>query len=165
MSRLEAVTRKIMEGTEFDRWLAAASFRQKTLVFTNGCFDILHRGHVQYLAEAASLGDYLIIGLNTDASVKRLKGPNRPYLDQETRAMILASMGFVSAVVLFDEETPYRLIQTVKPHFLVKGGDYKVEDIVGYDIVTSKGGQVVTIPLVSGFSSTNIIQKIASHNG
>jgi D-glycero-beta-D-manno-heptose 1-phosphate adenylyltransferase len=165
MSRLEPVTRKIMEGTVFERWLAVASFGQKTLVFTNGCFDILHRGHVQYLAEAASLGDYLIIGLNTDDSVKRLKGPNRPYLDQETRAMILASMGFVSAVVLFDEETPYRLIQTVKPHFLVKGGDYKAEDIVGYDIVTSKGGQVVTIPLVSGFSSTNIIQKIAANNG
>lgn len=165
MSKLEAVRKKIMEASALERWLSIARFQSKKLVFTNGCFDILHRGHVQYLAEAASLGDYLIIGLNTDASVKQLKGPSRPYLDEETRAMILASMGFVSAVVLFNEETPYKLIKAVKPHFLVKGGDYKEEDIVGYDIVTSNGGRVVTIPLVTGFSSTNIIQKIASKNG
>lgn len=165
MSKLEAVRKKIMDMPALDKWLAIARFQEKKLVFTNGCFDILHRGHVQYLAEAASLGDYLIIGLNTDASVKQLKGPSRPYLDQETRAMILASMGFVSAVILFDEETPYQLIRTVKPHILVKGGDYKAEDIVGYDIVTSNGGKVVTIPLVTGFSSTNIIQKIAAKNG
>jgi rfaE bifunctional protein nucleotidyltransferase chain/domain len=163
MPRFEAVKRKILTRVTLDRWLVIAAFRKKSIVFTNGCFDVLHSGHVQYLAKAADLGDYLVIGLNTDISVRKIKGPKRPYLDEQTRALVLASLGFVSAVVLFDEETPYELIQRIQPQFLVKGGDYKPEDIVGYDIVKARGGQVLTLPLVNGVSSTAIINKIADN--
>lgn len=150
-----------MSGQMLDRWLAVKRFKRRQLVFTNGCFDILHRGHVEYLAQAATKGDVLIIGLNTDASVRKLKGPSRPLLDEQSRAFTLAALGFVDAVVLFDEETPYELIKKIKPQVLVKGGDYQVEDIVGYDIVKAGGGQVITIPLTEGFSTTGIIQKMA----
>ena len=164
MQKLDAVTRKIMSGETLDRWLAFTGFKKKSIVFTNGCFDILHRGHIEYLSKAADLGDVLVIGLNTDNSVKKLKGPSRPYLDEYTRALTLASLGFVSAVVLFDEETPYELIRRIQPLCLVKGGDYKVEEIVGYDIVKARGGQVITIPLTEGYSSTTIIDKIAGRS-
>ena len=127
------------------------------VVFTNGCFDILHRGHVEYLSKAADMGDVLVVGLNTDASVKRLKGEGRPVNNQEARALVLASLSFVDAVVLFDEDTPYKLIKAVCPDVLVKGADYKPEEIVGYDIVTSYGGKVETVPLVEGYSTTNIL--------
>ncbi len=160
MYRLDAINRKLIGGQALDSWLAVTSFRRKTIVFTNGCFDILHSGHIQYLAKAAGMGDYLVIGLNTDDSVRRLKGPSRPYQNQDSRALTLAALGFVSGVILFDEDTPYELIRKIKPHILVKGGDYKPEDIVGYDIVKARGGQVLTIPLVEGYSSTNVIRKI-----
>lgn len=161
MYRLDAIKRKIIrEGLDLNRWLAVNSFRRKSIVFTNGVFDILHRGHIEYLAKAAALGDLLVIGLNTDESVKRIKGPSRPFVDQFSRAFNLASITFVSAVIFFEEDTPYNLIKTIQPNFLVKGGDYKPEDIVGYDIVSAKGGQVVTMPLVEGYSSTRIINKI-----
>lgn len=130
------------------------------IVFTNGCFDLLHRGHTDYLAKAADCGTRLIIGVNTDASVSRLKGPSRPIQDEQSRMQILASLACVDAVILFDEETPYELIKTVQPDVLVKGGDYKPEDIVGYDIVTAKGGIVTTIDFVPGFSTSAIEQKI-----
>lgn len=130
------------------------------VVFTNGCFDILHLGHVEYLAKAADMGDVLVVGLNTDASVKRLKGEERPINNQDARALVLASLSFVDAVVLFDEDTPYELIKTIRPDVLVKGADYKPEEIVGYDIVTSYGGTVATIPLVEGYSTTRLIQPI-----
>ncbi len=161
MQRLDAINRKVLSGQMLDRWLAVKRFKRRQLVFTNGCFDILHRGHVEYLAQAATKGDVLIIGLNTDASVRKLKGPARPLLDEQSRALTLAALGFVDAVVLFDEETPYELIKRIKPQVLVKGGDYQVEDIVGYDIVKAGGGQVITIPLTEGFSTTGIIQKMA----
>jgi D-glycero-beta-D-manno-heptose 1-phosphate adenylyltransferase len=161
MPRLDAVTRKILSGDAVDRWLAVMAFKKKSLVFTNGCFDVLHSGHIQYLAQASAMGDCLVIGLNSDASVKKIKGPSRPYIDEKARALILAALGFVCAVVLFDEETPYNLIKKIQPHLLVKGGDYKVEDIVGYDIVKAKGGQVLTLPFVEGYSSTDIINKLA----
>lgn len=161
MQRLDAINRKVLSGQMLDRWLAVKRFKRRQLVFTNGCFDILHRGHVEYLAQAATKGDVLIIGLNTDASVRKLKGPSRPLLDEQSRAFTLAALGFVDAVVLFDEETPYELIKKIKPQVLVKGGDYQVEDIVGYDIVKAGGGQVITIPLTEGFSTTGIIQKMA----
>ncbi len=132
----------------------------KTLVFTNGCFDILHRGHVEYLSKASDMGDVLVVGLNTDASVKRLKGESRPINDEQARALILASLGFVDAVVLFDEDTPYELIKAIRPDVLVKGADYKPEEIVGYDIVTSYGGKVETVPLVEGYSTTSIISNL-----
>jgi rfaE bifunctional protein nucleotidyltransferase chain/domain len=132
----------------------------KKIVFTNGCFDLLHKGHVDYLAKAADLGDVLVLGLNTDASVTKLKGPNRPIQDQDSRLQIMASLGFVDAVVLFDEPTPYNLISLIKPDVLVKGSDYEPEKIVGYDVVMSKGGAVKTIDYLEGYSTTNIEKKI-----
>lgn len=130
------------------------------IVFSNGCFDILHQGHITYLAKAAELGTHLIIGLNSDNSVRRLKGDNRPINPAHSRALLLAALGFVDMVLFFEEDTPYNLIKLVAPNILVKGADYKPEDIVGYDIVTDKGGKVVTIALEEGFSTTNIITAL-----
>jgi D-glycero-beta-D-manno-heptose 1-phosphate adenylyltransferase len=161
MDYLNNIQSKILlDRSEVENILAVWRFKDQKVVFTNGCFDIIHRGHVEYLAQAASLGDQLIIGLNTDASVKRLKGASRPMQDENTRALVLAAFSFVSKVVLFDEDTPYELIKLVKPTILVKGGDYKPEDIVGYDVVTSNGGAVITIDLVEGHSTTSIINKM-----
>jgi D-glycero-beta-D-manno-heptose 1-phosphate adenylyltransferase len=163
MDHLSLIQSKIlMDRTELDFSLAIWRFKGQKLVFTNGCFDIIHRGHVEYLAKAASLGDQLIIGLNTDASVKKLKGSTRPVQDEVTRALVLASLSFVAKVVLFEEDTPFDLIKLVQPDILVKGGDYKPEEIVGYDIVKSKGGEIVTIDLVEGHSTTSIINKMTS---
>ena len=130
------------------------------IVFTNGCFDLIHPGHLTYLEEARALGDRLVIGLNSDASVQRLKGPDRPVMDEQARARLLAALQFVDAVVMFEEDTPLELIRAVQPDVLVKGGDYRLEDIVGYDVVKGKGGQVLTIPFVEGYSSSAIIERI-----
>jgi rfaE bifunctional protein nucleotidyltransferase chain/domain len=132
----------------------------KQIVFTNGCFDILHAGHVTYLEKAKRLGDILIIGLNSDKSVKRLKGESRPVNSEHDRAIVLSALKAVDFVVYFEEDTPLELIKIVKPDFLVKGGDYKIADIVGADIVQDKGGEVVVIPFVEGKSTTNIINKM-----
>ncbi len=137
-------------------------FKGKRLVFTNGCFDILHLGHIDYLAQAAGFGDVLIVGLNTDSSVRNIKGPKRPVNDQHARAALLASLFFVDAVVLFDHDTPYELIKEVQPDCLIKGSDYKEEDIIGNDIVRSKNGRVIAIDLLKGYSTTNIIKKLTS---
>jgi rfaE bifunctional protein, domain II len=162
MDHLSFIQSKILlDRSELSTMLAIWNFKDQKIVFTNGCFDIIHRGHVEYLAQAASLGDQLIIGLNTDASVKRLKGASRPVQDENTRALVLASFSFVSKVVLFDEDTPYELINQIHPNILVKGGDYRPEEIVGYDVVTSHGGEVVTIDLVEGHSTSSIIKKIS----
>ena len=150
----------LLDRTDLEFALAIWKFKDQKVVFTNGCFDIIHRGHVEYLAKAASLGDHLVIGVNTDASVKRIKGLSRPVQDENTRALVLAAFSFVSKVVLFDEDTPYELIKLIQPDILVKGGDYKAEDIVGYDIVTGKKGEVVTIDLVEGHSTTSIINRM-----
>lgn len=138
------------------------SWRQtgKKIVFTNGCFDILHAGHVDYLVRASKLGDVLVVGLNTDASVSAIKGPDRPINDEQARAMLLAALFCTDAIILFREETPYELIKNIKPDILVKGSDYKAEEIVGYDILQQTGGKVVTIDLLPGYSTTNLIQKI-----
>jgi rfaE bifunctional protein nucleotidyltransferase chain/domain len=160
MDKLLSVRRKIINYEELDRILAFWHFRGLKLVFTNGCFDILHLGHVEYLSRAASFGDILIIGLNSDKSIKSIKGPGRPVQDENTRATILASLQFVSNVILFDEDTPYELIKKVQPDILVKGADYKPENIVGYDIVKAKGGEIITIDLVEGHSTTGIINKL-----
>ena len=133
--------------------------KEKKLVFTNGCFDILHRGHVYYLSRARELGDLLIVGLNSDASVAKLKGPGRPVNNQEARSEVLGALAFVDYIIVFDQETPLDLISALEPDLLVKGGDYKVEEIVGYREVTSRGGRVVTIPLLEGYSSSSIIQR------
>jgi rfaE bifunctional protein nucleotidyltransferase chain/domain len=132
----------------------------KKLVFTNGCFDILHLGHVDYLEKAKNLGDKLIVGLNTDQSVSRIKGPTRPIVDQNSRARVMASLQFVDMVILFDEETPFELISNLLPDILVKGNDYLAENIVGANVVLSNGGEVKTIDLVNGYSTTNIVNKI-----
>jgi rfaE bifunctional protein nucleotidyltransferase chain/domain len=160
MTKKEAIQRKILKQPELDRQLAFWRFKGLKVVFTNGCFDIIHLGHIDYLAEAAALGNILLIGLNTDNSTRRLKGPTRPINDEHSRAMILASFSFVDAVVLFDEETPYNLIKTVQPDILVKGADYKPEDIVGYDIVMAKGGKVETLEYLKGYSTSLIEKKI-----
>ncbi len=135
-------------------------FKKKKIVFTNGCFDILHRGHVEYLAKAAELGDKLIIGLNTDSSVRRLKGENRPVNNEEARAILLSSLIFTDKIILFEEDTPLQLINLIQPDVLVKGSDYQPEEIAGYDIVKTKGGEVITIELTKGFSTTSILKKI-----
>ena len=148
-----------------DLTAAASLVRQwkengKRIVFTNGCFDILHLGHVDYLEKAKSLGDVLVVGLNTDSSVSRFKGPQRPLQDEVSRARIMASLMNVDLVVLFDEDTPLRLISVLLPHILVKGSDYLAENIVGADVVENAGGVVKTIDFVPGYSTTKIVEKI-----
>ena len=160
MKHLEKIYDKILNTESLEERLNLWRKEGKTIVFSNGCFDILHRGHVEYLSKAADLGDILVIGLNTDASVKRLKGPSRPVNDEKARAVVLAALEFVDAIMFFDEDTPYNLIKFVQPDVLVKGKDYKAEDIVGYDIVVGKGGRVETIELVDGFSTTKTIEKM-----
>lgn len=136
------------------------SFRKKnTLVFTNGCFDILHRGHIYYLSRARAMGDLLVVGLNSDASVSKLKGPNRPVNQEQARAEVLGALAFVDHIILFPEDTPLKLISTLRPDILVKGGDYRKEKIVGYREVISWGGQVETIALLEGYSTTSILDK------
>ncbi len=134
--------------------------KENRIVFTNGCFDILHLGHIDYLEKTRGLGDKLIVGLNTDASVGRLKGADRPIKDERTRAHLLAALEFVDAVVLFDTDTPLELIQAVLPDVLVKGGDYQIRQIVGYEEVVANGGEVMTLPFIEGHSSSGLIDKI-----
>ena len=140
----------------------ALKLHQRKIVFTNGCFDVLHFGHVHYLLQAKELGDILVIGLNSDDSVRRLKGPTRPVNGEKERAFVLAALACVDYVVLFGEDTPKELIETVRPDVLVKGGDYDITTIVGADFVQRNGGTVTTIPFVEGFSSTRIIEQLNS---
>lgn len=138
------------------------------VVFSNGCFDLIHRGHVDYLSRARDLGDLLVVGLNSDASVRRLKGPSRPIAHEESRALVLAAMEFVDYVVLFDDDTPLRLIEALLPDVLVKGADYQRADVVGADVVEAHGGEVVLLSLVAGESTTilaNRIQASATPSG
>ena len=130
------------------------------IVFTNGCFDLLHYGHIHYLAEARALGDMLVIGLNSDASVRRLKGAHRPHKDEKTRQFILAALACVDAVTLFEEDTPYELIRLLQPDILVKGGDWQAKDIIGSDIVLDRGGEVRSLSFIEGNSTTSIEEKI-----
>ncbi len=164
MAHHKTILDKIFTSTQtlqqqVQQWQTAG----QKVVFTNGCFDILHRGHVDYLAKAADCGDKLIIGVNTDASVSALKGPSRPIQDEQSRLQILASLQCVDAVILFNDATPYNLIKTLQPDVLVKGSDYKPENIVGFDIVTAKGGQVKTIDFIDGFSTSAIELKIKNN--
>ena len=150
----------ILEEKNLEAWLQDFRQTMDNLVFTNGCFDILHAGHVDYLQKARQLGDALLVGLNNDESVRKLKGDSRPIVDEKARAMVLAALEAVDAVVHFKEETPGRLIDQVQPDVLVKGGDYLAEEIVGYQTVTTKGGTVKVLPFLEGHSTTNIIKKI-----
>lgn len=147
--------RKAISAT-INKW----SKEGQRLVFTNGCFDIMHKGHIDYLYEASKLADKMVIGLNTDASVRLLKGHGRPVNNNEARALMIAALGFVDMVVFFEEETPKQLIDAVQPDVLTKGSDYEAKNIVGYDTVMAKGGQVITIDLTDGFSTTGLIEKI-----
>ncbi|HPI93882.1 MAG TPA: D-glycero-beta-D-manno-heptose 1-phosphate adenylyltransferase [Deltaproteobacteria bacterium] len=140
--------------------LASGRPRGMKVVFTNGCFDILHAGHVSYLSKARALGDCLVVGLNSDASVGRLKGPQRPVNPERARAAVLGALVCVDHVVLFEEDTPLKIIECIRPDILVKGGDWAVDDIVGADVVRASGGQVMTIPFEDGFSTTGIIERI-----
>ena len=138
----------------------ALNIHRQRIVFTNGCFDVLHFGHVHYLQQAKQLGDVLVIGLNSDDSVRRLKGESRPINGEKERAYVLAALSFVDYVVVFEEDTPKELIEVVKPDVLVKGGDYDLSNIVGAEFVKANGGTVTTIPFVEGFSSTRIIEQL-----
>ena len=155
---------KIMMKEEVSGLMDVWKYMGLKTVFTNGCFDIIHYGHIDYLARAASLGGKLVIGLNTDASVSKLKGPNRPVQDEKSRALILAALQFVDAVILFDEETPKELISFLIPDILVKGSDYSIDQIVGADVVLNNGGRVETMDFVAGYSTSKIIEKIKTTN-
>ncbi len=160
MLSYEDIIRKLITPEEAGM-LFSPEFREKNrIVFTNGCFDVLHRGHVYYLAKAREMGDVLVLGLNSDSSVSRLKGEGRPVNNQNARAEVLGALGMVDYIILFEEDTPLELINTVEPDLLVKGGDYNIQDIVGYREVISRGGRVLTIPILEGYSSTSIIRRI-----
>lgn len=169
LQTLDIIQSKIFTPAQAVKAVTIQRFKNEKIVFTNGCFDIIHRGHIHYLAKAADLGNYLVVGVNSDASVKRLgKSASRPLQDEQTRAQILASLYFVNAVVIFDEDTPLELIQLIKPDVLVKGADYDTAEkdvkskkyIVGSDVVRTNGGTVETIPYVENFSTTGIEEKI-----
>lgn len=160
MTQIEQIERKIVCIKDLKELILKWRNANERIVFTNGCFDLLHLGHVDYLAKAKDLGERLIIGVNTDSSVKRLKGEHRPLQDENSRLHILAALQSVDAVVLFDEDTPYELIKEIEPDILVKGADYKIENIVGYDIVVSRGGSVQTIEFIEGYSTTLIEKRI-----
>ena len=160
MNNLKNIKSKIYSLSDLkiqsDKWKENG----EKIVFTNGCFDLVHRGHIEVLANTADLGDRLIIGLNSDSSIKDLKGENKPIIDETSRAILLASLQFVDAIVFFTEETPHKLIETLIPDVLTKGGDYKVKEIAGHEVVLENGGEVILISFIDGFSSTNIVEKI-----
>jgi rfaE bifunctional protein nucleotidyltransferase chain/domain len=160
MTHIESIHSKIHTWETLKTQVATWQAQGKKIVFSNGCFDLVHKGHIDYLNRAADLGDVLVMGLNTDASVSKIKGPHRPIQDEQSRLLIMAALQCVSAVVLFNEETPYDLIKLVQPDVLVKGSDYQPENIVGYDIVTTKGGLVKTIDFLPGYSTSAIEKRI-----
>jgi rfaE bifunctional protein nucleotidyltransferase chain/domain len=160
MKTMETIKAKILTNENLAFWLAYNRFHEKKIVFTNGCFDLIHLGHLDYLARSKDLGDVLIVGLNSDTSTRLLKGTGRPLNDEYSRAISLASLHFINAVIIFDEETPFELIKSVKPDFLVKGSDYQIEEIAGHDIVQENGGKVITFDLIEGYSTTSLIEKI-----
>ncbi len=153
---------KIRSLEDLKRECADLRAAGKRIAFTNGCFDILHPGHARYLYEARALADFLIVAVNSDSSVKAVKGPGRPIFPEQARAELLAALGFVDAVLIFDEETPLRVIKELLPDILVKGADWAEEEIVGADVVKNRGGEVKRIPTVEGFSSSDIIERIVA---
>jgi len=156
---------KIKTKDDLCRTVGDLKKKGKRIVFTNGCFDLLHLGHIRYLEKAKSLGDILVVGLNSDRSVRGLKGPQRPILPEDERAEILSGLGCVDYIALFDELTPLELISSVQPHILVKGGDWTKEDIVGREVVERSGGGVVILPFVEGASTSNLIETILKRYG
>lgn len=162
MRAIDSIPQKITDLKTLCFKVAAWRATGKTIAFTNGCFDILHEGHIFSLSQAAKEADLLIVGVNSDASIKRLKGADRPINHEQSRALILASLAVVDAVVIFEEDTPIELIKAILPDVLVKGGDYTIEQIVGSKEVIANGGKVVINPIVEGYSTTGIIQQIKS---
>lgn len=160
MKRADLIPGKIKTLTQLVQTVAQWRLQGKKVAFTNGVFDVLHAGHIASLTQAASEGDYLIVALNTDASVKRLKGESRPINNEDDRALVIAAMVMVDAVVLFDEDTPLEVITSLLPDVIVKGGDYTIEQIVGAKEVIANGGRVVINPIIEGLSSTNTIAKL-----
>lgn len=161
MSFHKQLKSKIVGINEVSRFVNSLRLTGKKVVFTNGCFDILHNGHVEYLTQARDLGGILVVGLNTDASVRMQgKGNDRPINNENNRANVLAALACVDVITFFGEETPLELIKKVQPDVLVKGGDYVPEKIVGYDVVKARGGNVLTIPFVEGYSTTSLVQKL-----
>ena len=158
MESLEIIKAKIFTWDRLQKQIGIWRFQDKKIVFSNGCFDVLHLGHVEYLAKARDLGNILIVGLNSDDSVRRIKGAHRPVNNQEARAITLAAMRFVDCVILFGEDTPQEIIKLVQPDILVKGKDYDGREIVGSEVVKARGGQVVTIELTKGYSTTHLIE-------
>lgn len=159
---IQQIQNKIQNWEQIQQTAAAWKARQERIVFTNGCFDLLHFGHLHYLAAARELGDRLIIGLNSAASVRRLKGSHRPINDEQTRQYQMAALAFVDAVVVFEQDTPFELIRLIVPDILVKGGDWQPDQIIGSDIVAAAGGRVLSLPYIAGYSTTAIEQKIRS---
>ena len=159
MKASELIQQKIFTLTDLQKLIFQWKYFGKTFAFTNGCFDILHQGHIFSLTKAASEADYLIVGLNSDKSVERLKGPGRPINPQESRAIVLASLVMVDAVIIFEEDTPLNLVKTLLPDVMVKGGDYRVNEIAGAGEVIAAGGRVVINPILEGFSTTSIIER------
>ena len=157
-----STSHKVVDWEAAARWVRDLQGQGKRVVFTNGCFDLLHAGHVRYLEEARSLGDGLIVGVNTDASVRLLKGPGRPLNSETDRARVLAALGCVDRVALFAEDTPLALITMLAPDVLVKGGDYRLDEIVGRELVLARGGRVVALPFVPGYSTTGLIDRLRS---
>ncbi len=151
---------KIKEKKDLCQIVQALKGKGKRIVFTNGCFDLLHVGHIRYLEKAKSLGDILVVGVNSDRSVREIKGPLRPILSEEERAEVISGLGCVDYVTLFDEPTPLQLITSLQPHVLVKGGDWAKETVVGKEVIEASGGEVVIVPYIEGPSSSNIIETI-----
>lgn len=151
---------KIIEASDIPLLRKSWEEKNQKIVFTNGCFDIIHKGHVDYLLKASTMGDVLFLGLNSDESVKRIKGKSRPVIDQFSRSSILSCFEFIDYICIFDEDTPYELIKLIQPDILVKGSDYKPHEIVGYDIVKAKKGKIVTVDLTRGYSSSGIIKSL-----
>ena len=157
---MDEYRKKIQTLSEIKKTIDQLKVNRKRIVFTNGCFDLLHTGHTRYLSAAKALGDYLVVAVNSDRSVKAIKGPKRPVMTQEDRVELLAALDAVDGVVIFDEENPLKVIQYLMPDILVKGGDWKEDEIIGADVVKETGGEVKRIPYVSGYSSSDIIKKI-----
>lgn len=162
MKSVSSIPEKIFTLSELNHQLKRWRLHNKKIVFTNGVFDILHEGHIASLGEAATFGHILIVGINADASVKRLKGEDRPVNNEGSRLLVMASLVMIDAVILFEEDTPLNLITTIMPDVLVKGGDYTIEQIVGAREVMANGGEVKTVPILEGFSTTGIIEKMKS---
>lgn len=165
MQNVDFISEKIIESEQLTRFIASEKIKGKTFAFTNGCFDILHEGHIYSLSAAAREADFLIVGLNSDSSVKKLKGNERPVHNQNSRAIILASLLIVDRVIIFEEETPEALLKLIRPDVYIKGGDYTINQLKGHEVVEAYGGKIIIHPFLNGFSTTATLKKIKDSKG